>query len=112
MGTRDSEPDFSGQRNCVSGHGYDSQVLIDAGVPVGKALRVMEITLICSLLVVFFSLAWSVVHMRRVDSDLHREHIALCERENAINRRINELIAASRVVLRPIVLPDCQAIIK
>ncbi len=110
MGTRHPEPDFSGQRSSVRGHGYDREVMINAGMEPGKAMRVLEVSLVCSLLVVFAALAVSVTHMRRIDGDLRREQIASCERDNTARHQINMLSA--KAGLEPIRILDCRQIFK
>ena len=75
-------------------------------------MRVMEIMLVCSMLVVFGAILWGAARGRAADERLEDHLMDICKRANLNSSYINRLNEATKAGLRPIVIPDCAAILK
>lgn len=86
--------------------------MIRRGMSTATAMRVLEVTLCCSIVVVFAAILLASLRGRAADGRLKDNLIMLCRRVNANAGYVNRLNEVTKAGLRPIVIADCGAIVK
>jgi len=109
VGARYSEPEFGGQRDRVQ---FDGRV----GARTMSATthnRLLAASVAVAVAAIFLSIVAVAVYSQHLTAERRTEQIAGCERANQQRTYINEIIEHHPAFeLPPIVIPDCNAIIK
>ena len=109
MGARYSEPEFGG---------FGDRVLADGRVGARTMStkthnRLLAASVTVAVVAIFLSMVAVAVYSRHLSADRRQEQIAGCERANQQRVYLNKIIEHHPTFeLPPIVIPDCNAIIK
>ena len=109
MGARYSEPEFGGQRDRVLADRRDGTRTMSTTTH----NRLLAVSVSVAVAAILLSMVAVAVYSQHLAAERRMEQIAGCERANQQRTYINKIIEHHAAFeLPPIVIPDCNAIIK